>query len=357
MLYRPDSPKKLEDWIYNDRPQLDIHIVVTQNATLVKLAWLHTLMDASGRASLLNAWAAVLRGREDQVPPFLGFFKDPLVNLNVQPPLEWFVRSQWVLILMQWLGPLLLVIQWIWEMIPCSKHEYRLVCIPGSIVTEIREVATQELSAGDDGNFISESDVLLAWWTQCIVQSMRPLGKIPVTLLNNFNIRPCFPEIFAQDTAYVGNAWLTAHTILAADEVLERPVSYLALKLRRSLLAQRSKSQIKDYIAIQGEGMKKVGSTLTSMLGVSNMLIHCSNWHQARFFNVDFSSAIVGPVMNARSATRPRLIIPNTFYRWPMLLNTGSIIGKDADGNWWMTWHLKKGVWRKIEKQLAVDTT
>lgn len=357
MLYRPDSPKKLEDWIYNDRPQLDIHILVTQNATLVKLAWLHTFVDAAGRASLLNAWAAVLRGREDEVPPFLGFFKDPLADLNVQPPPEWFVRSHWILILMQWLGPLLLVIRWIWEVIPCPKHEHRLVCIPGSILTEMREAAMQELSAGDDGNFVSESDVLLAWWVQCIVQSMRPSGKTPVTLLNNFNIRPCFPELFPRDTAYVGNAWLTSHTILTADEVLERPVSYLASKLRHSLLAQRSKDQIKDYMAVQREGMKKIEPTIASMLGLSNMLIHCSNWHQARFFDVDFSPAIICPAKKTRSAARPRLIIPNTFYRWPMLLNTGSVIGKDADRNWWLTWHLKKGVWRKIEKQLAVDTT
>ncbi|KAJ5880346.1 uncharacterized protein N7473_011399 [Penicillium subrubescens] len=356
LLYRPDSPKKLEDWIYNDRPQLDIHLIVTRNATLLKLAWLHTFMDASGRASLLNAWAAVLRGREDQVPPFLGFFKDPLADLNAQPPFEWFVRSQWMLILMQWLGPLLLVIRWIWEMIPCPKHEHRLVCIPGSIVTEMREAAIQELSAGDGEDFVSESDVLLAWWAQRIVQSMLPSGKIPVTLLNNFNIRPSFPDLFPRDTAYVGNAWLTAHTILPADEVLERPVGYLAFKLRHSLLAQRSKNQIRDYIAVQREGMEKVDATLASMLGVSNMLIHCSNWHQARFFNVDFSPAIIGPAKKARSAGRPRLIIPNTFYRWPMLLNTGSIIGKDVDGNWWLTWHLKKAVWRKIEKQLAVDT-
>ncbi|OKP11763.1 hypothetical protein PENSUB_2629 [Penicillium subrubescens] len=219
-------------------------------------------MDASGRASLLNAWAAVLRGREDQVPPFLGFFKDPLADLNAQPPFEWFVRSQWMLILMQWLGPLLLVIRWIWEMIPCPKHEHRLVCIPGSIVTEMREAAIQELSAGDGEDFVSESDVLLAWWAQRIVQSMLPSGKIPVTLLNNFNIRPSFPDLFPRDTAYVGNAWLTAHTILPADEVLERPVGYLAFKLRHSLLAQRSKNQIRDYIAVQREGMEKTQGDL-----------------------------------------------------------------------------------------------
>lgn len=300
LLYTPDSPKQLEDWIYADRPQLDIRLVIFQNATLLKLAWLHTFMDASGRASLLNAWTAVLRGCEDQVPPFCGFLQDPLADLNAQPPMEWFVRSRWMLMILQWIGPLLLVIRWIWEMIPYPKHEHRMVCIPGSIVTDMRESAMQELSVGDDGTgktpFVSESDVLVAWWAQCIVRCIQPSLQTPITILNNFNIRPALPDRFPRDTAYIGNAWLTAHTILSSAQMLERPVSYLASRLRHSLLAQRSKDQITAYAAVQKEGMDKAGGTLASAMGLSNMLIHCSNWHQARFFNVDFSSAVVSPV-------------------------------------------------------------
>ncbi|XHG02596.1 hypothetical protein AWENTII_005941 [Aspergillus wentii] len=200
LLSRPDAPTKLEDWIYADRPQLDIHVVTFHNATLLKLAWLHTFMDASARASLLTAWTAVLRGREDQVPRFCGFVDDPLVDLNAQPPMEWFVRSRWMLVLLQWLGPLLLVIRWIWEMIPLPKHEHRMVCIPGETVTGMREAAMQELSAGDadtgDAPFVSESDVLVAWWAQCIVKCIQPAAHSPVTVLNNFNIRPALPERF-----------------------------------------------------------------------------------------------------------------------------------------------------------------
>ncbi|KAJ5270573.1 hypothetical protein N7497_008657 [Penicillium chrysogenum] len=358
LLFTPDSPKRLEDWICADRPQLDIRLVTFQDATLLKLAWLHTFMDASGRASLLNAWTAVLRGCEDEVPAFCGFLQDPLADLDAQPLMEWFVRSRWMLMILQWIGPLLLVIRWMWEMIPYPKHEFRMVCIPGSVVTQMRESAMQELSVGDDGTgktpFVSESDVLVAWWAQCIIRSIRPSLQTPITILNIFNIRPVFPKHFPGGTAYIGNAWLTAHTILSSAQMLERPVSYLASKLRHSLLEQRSKDYIMAYAAAQKKGMDKAGGTLASAMGLSNMLIHCSNWHQARFFNVDFSSAVVGPVdEKARSVGKPSLIVPNTTYRWPMLINTGSVIGKDADGNWWLTWHLKRETWRNIEKQLA----
>lgn len=360
LLYKSDSPRKLEDWIYTDRPQLDIHVVTFPDATLVKLAWLHTLMDASGRASLLKAWTAVLRGREDEVPPFHGFFEDPLADLDARPPLEWFVRSRWMVKILQWLGPLLLIIRIIWEMVGYPKYEHRMVCIPGSVVSEMREAAMEELAVGgDEGKppFVSESDVLVAWWAQCIVRCIQPPVDKPITLLNNFNIRSTFPERFPQGTAYIGNAWLTAHAVLSSGLMLERPISYLASKLRHSLLNQRSKQQVQAYMAVQEEGMNKARGEIASWIGLSDMLIHCSNWHQARFFNVDFSSAVVSSgcanETKSHSLGKPSLIIPRTFYRWPMLLNLGSVIGKDADGNWWLVWHLKKGVWREIERQLA----
>lgn len=76
----------------------------------------------------------------------------------------------------------------------------------------------QELSVGDDGTgktpFVSESDVLVAWWVQCIVRCIRPSLQTPIAILNNFNIRPVLLERFPRDTAYIRNAWLTAHTIL-----------------------------------------------------------------------------------------------------------------------------------------------
>lgn len=50
-----DSPRTLADWIYSDRPQLHIHVVRFQDATLVTQTYLHTLMDAVGRSALLKA--------------------------------------------------------------------------------------------------------------------------------------------------------------------------------------------------------------------------------------------------------------------------------------------------------------
>jgi hypothetical protein len=41
------------------------------------VTFLHTLLDGIGLAALFTAWTAVLHGREDEVPLFHRFSKDP----------------------------------------------------------------------------------------------------------------------------------------------------------------------------------------------------------------------------------------------------------------------------------------
>ncbi|KKA21157.1 LysR family regulatory protein [Rasamsonia emersonii CBS 393.64] len=45
-----DAPKKLEDWLYSDFPQLPIHVVSFNDATLLTVTFMHTLTDAMGNA-------------------------------------------------------------------------------------------------------------------------------------------------------------------------------------------------------------------------------------------------------------------------------------------------------------------
>jgi hypothetical protein len=74
--------KVLKDWIYSDKAQLGVDIINFQDATFVTLTWLHTFLDAMGRHALLRAWQAVLEGRDDDVPPFIGYDTDPLTPLG-----------------------------------------------------------------------------------------------------------------------------------------------------------------------------------------------------------------------------------------------------------------------------------
>jgi len=67
------KPLFIEDYILSDRAQLGLHITTFEDGTFVTITWLHTLLDAMGRSALLLAWQAMLEGREDDVPDFLGY--------------------------------------------------------------------------------------------------------------------------------------------------------------------------------------------------------------------------------------------------------------------------------------------
>lgn len=73
---RTDVPTTLQEMIKRGAPQLSLHITSFKDATLVGLAWPHTLMDAIGLEHLLRAWSLVLAGREADVQPVLGARED-----------------------------------------------------------------------------------------------------------------------------------------------------------------------------------------------------------------------------------------------------------------------------------------
>lgn len=83
-----NTPKKLDDYLYSDEPQLSIQTVSFEDATLVSVTWPHTFLDAMGLRALFDAWILILRGQEDQLPPFYGFDVDPVANLGDSSPVE-----------------------------------------------------------------------------------------------------------------------------------------------------------------------------------------------------------------------------------------------------------------------------
>ncbi|UPX15718.1 uncharacterized protein EKO05_0006158 [Ascochyta rabiei] len=78
LVTRPERPTEMVDWTEKDHLALSVHVVSLTNATLVNLSWPHVFLDALGRQRLLQAWLAVLDGRED-APIFVPYKDDPIV--------------------------------------------------------------------------------------------------------------------------------------------------------------------------------------------------------------------------------------------------------------------------------------
>jgi hypothetical protein len=79
---------------------------------------------------------------------------------------------------------------------------------------------------------------------------------------------------------------------------------------------------------------------------------------------MDFSAAVVGatPDLSIESKRASPRGIPtyiNFTGRMVRLRASGTALGRDSQGNWWMQWTLRKGMWSAIEASLSelADTT
>ncbi|KAH1550971.1 hypothetical protein KXX57_009062 [Aspergillus fumigatus] len=349
-----DCPTRIEDWLYSDRPQLVIDVVLFGDATLLTVTFMHTLMDAMGLSSFLKAWTAVMNGREDQVPTFQQIGEDPAARFTDRTPAGTYVNSSFLLTGVRLLG---FIASYLFELVWHRGQNERVICIPGRCLDEMREQAMHELAQQNKEGpapFLSESDVLLAWWLKALIKALNPSPNRLVSLLNVFDIRStALQESSSTNTAFITNAALPAITFLRTKEILREPVSFIAFHIRQSLVQQRTLSQIEAFFAFDKSASEKHPPVFGEPTSV---LVCCSNWHRGRFFEVDFSSAVLAPGIPLHDRVhplgRPSCVIPTHHSGGLSLRNVGPIIGKDASGNWWLSCTVRTSAWVGIEQEL-----
>lgn len=349
-----DSPRILADWIYSDRPQLHIHAVQFQDATLLTVTCLHTLMDTVGRSALLQAWAAVLDGREDEVPPFDSYERDPLSSLGRDIPMSHYRHST---LLLRGINLIVFGIRYAFELLWFWREEDHAIRLSGRAVNRMRDTARRELAKESDGSvlpFLSEGDALGSWWMKTMVTALRPALNRPIMLMTVFNVVSLFPEWFLGCGAYISNAIFPSYTILPVHRVFQEPIGVVAMETRRALVEHRTREQVQALAAIQRASFQMTAP----LFGSSDLLfLVCSNLHKARFFEVDFSAAVVAPGTPLRGRAyglgRPSYInIIEHSVGYPTR-NVLRVIGKDAAGDWWLTLRVRAEAWPVIDRQLA----
>lgn len=348
-----DSPRTLADWIYSDRPQLHIDVVRFQDATLVTQTYLHTLMDTVGRSALLKAWCAVLDGREGDVPPFRGFELDPLSSLGQETPISQYRHCT---LLVSGLSLIIFGLRYVFELLWFSKEQEHAIRLPGRAVARMRDTARRELAKErnvSDLPFLSEGDVLASWWMKTIVTALQPTLNRPIMLMTVFNVVSLFPEWPLDGAAYIGNAFFPCYTILPTYRVLEEPMGVVARETRQALVEHRAREQVQALAAIQRASFRMT----TPLLGRSDLLfLAYSNLHKARFFELDFSTAVVAPgvPLNDRSSGLGRPSYINIIEHSALYptRNVLRVIGKDSAGDWWVTSSVRAEAWSAIDRHV-----
>ncbi|KAE8413502.1 hypothetical protein BDV36DRAFT_268182 [Aspergillus pseudocaelatus] len=359
----PMFPDRLEGWLSSDSPQLGVRIITFQDATLVTVSFLHSLMDMMGLDAVLAAWSAVLRGREDEVQPLVGFAHDPLAGLaesKSEPPPK-YVFTDTLLIGWTWFlfaVRYLLTVELFWQ----RREEERVIFLPAKYLQQMRDKAMGELASRDtsDGGkpvFLSEGDILFAWWTRVVIRAARPSLGRTVNLRNTYCCRSILAELGhlpSATCALVTNAVFATLTFLSVRQILEDPLSVTASEIRRSLIQQRNAEQLHALDTIQRNTLDNAHHP--ALFGNPSMyMVMISNWVKAKLFEVDFSAAVEreGMALDKRSNPLGRpSCIQGTGTKGYATRNTGVVIGKDAAGNFWLLYSLRKGIWPAVEQQL-----
>lgn len=348
-LMRPvGAPTKLGDYLSSDIPQLGLHMVTFRDMTLVTLSWPHTLMDAMGKKALLDAWCLMLDGKDNEVKTPFGADTDPLSTLGMEPRESHKLASQQM-------GVIGLTSYGLGQALEfMRKQENRMVCVPPSFVQKLREEAIAELASAQSdafmpAPFLTESDVLCAWWTRLAVAHLPP-GSLQTVVLNNaYDIRkPLRTDLIPEGAPYVSNAIGFINVLLSAADIVERPLGHVASSIRSAINDLGTRQQVEAFFAM----VRKSSYKLPPFFGDRNMhMITFSNWTKANLFDVDFSSAITRHddsrvakpiyIQNNQSG----LILPNGF----------PIMGKDNHGNYWLSGYMNTNHWASIERILQDD--
>ncbi|KAK9600384.1 hypothetical protein V6Z92_000467 [Aspergillus fumigatus] len=359
----PAFPDRLEGWLRSDSPQLGVRIITFLDATLVTVSFLHSLTDMMGLDAVLDAWSAVLRGREDEVKSFVGFAHDPLAGLTESKtePLQKYVFADTLLLGWTWFWFALryiVTIELFWQ----HREEERVIFLPAKHLQQMRSKAMAELTArsahdSDTPLFVSEGDVLFAWWTRVVLRAEKPDPSRTVNMRNTYCCRSILAElghIPSATCALVTNAVFATLTFLSVRQVLEEPLGFTAFEIRKSLIQQRNAEQLQALDRIQRKTLDNAHHP--ALFGNPSMYtVMMSNWVKAKLFQVDFSAAVIrkGMATGKRSNQLGRpSCIQGTGTKGYATRNTGVVIGKDAAGNFWLLYSLRKEIWPAVEQQL-----
>ncbi|KAH8657136.1 hypothetical protein BGZ60DRAFT_384179 [Tricladium varicosporioides] len=348
------TPTKIEDWIYSDKPQLSLHVVSFTDATLVSLTWPHTYFDAMGRAALFNAWIAVLEGREEDVPDLIGYDYDPLENIS---SIQGSKEEPYILAKHQMKGLRLVmfIFNYMFELLWHRKESTRTICIPASTLSQLKSDALVELASAPENKgkspFLTDGDILTALWARLAALHLPPSNNL-IAVANAFGLRSILSSsLLPKEKAYISNAVFAVYALVPLNQLINKPLSWTAYQVRKSIVEQGTLSQVQALDRIQA-----ANGALPPVFGdTSARMVVISNWSKAKFYEIDFSAAIIKAGIEEEGRKgKPSHIFVQGFNNKFSTRNAGPIYGKDGEGAYWLTSTLRDEAWGRIEENLRL---
>jgi hypothetical protein len=350
-----NAPETVDDYVYSDTPQLALRITSFNNATIVALAWPHTLMDVMGQQALLHGWSLVLAGRESDVPPMLGAREDVMLAAIEAPVEKEEAYSLTQKRLKGW-AMAKFGLRFASDLLINRVVETRTIFLPKETVVALQLQAQSDLAAlqKDDTKppFVSEGDVLTAWAIRAVATSL-PQPR-PIAALHALNARFRLTSLINSPGVHVQNMAVAAFAFVGPD-VARGPLGPIALENRRHLVDQATEPQVLAYL----RELAQVKADPSSMLfcDPDALLMPFTNWTRANLFETaDFGDAVVRAGETGPARKNP----PGTMvYHHAQSLrqsqgtrNVVVVLGKDLVGNYWIIGTLLPASWARIEEEI-----
>ncbi|KAK7191947.1 BCL5p [Paraphaeosphaeria sporulosa] len=347
----PGAPETLDNYLAGDIPMISLHVTSFQNATLVGIAWPHTLMDVMGQQALLRAWSLVLAGRMSEVPPMLGAREDFLIKaadksgtLEEDYVLKPQIMKTWALVKV--------LLNLVWDLCWYKSAETRTIFLPKRAVANLRLEAQRQLPGEEE---VSENDVLTAWTIRAVASALpKPRSITAVHALNaRFRLRSLVdaPGIFVQNMVVAAFTFVE-HSIAIG------PLGPIARLNRQHLRKQATEAQILANLReLRKQPPGRVDPVSMICGDPDALLMPFTNWSRADLIHaVDFGDAVLKVGDHGPSRINP----PGTFVYHhaaamkpnPAARNFIMVLGQDHGGNQWITGILLRPAWAKIEEEL-----
>jgi hypothetical protein len=299
-----------------------------------------------------------MAGNPEIVPPFVGPREDAIKGVLDPPTKEKHVLSENELTgwrLGYW-GLRSLYESWSFRL------ENRMVCIPRNtmerIMVECRSQVVSEKNPEDTGEklFISEGDTLAAIACRMNAHSQRPGSTRNTMTMMTLDPRTRVKSAFRQDAVHVQNSPTAVFFNCPADEALQMPLGKLAILSREAIITQATEEQLKAYTSLAASSVRE--NNMTVLFGDKDMSMQLvSNWLKANLFEkMDFSPAILNEApVNEIGVKRGH---PSYYHCGdpesdvPFLLPLFVVMGKDYDGNTWLSCVMPRRTWPKFLKYL-----
>ncbi|KAI0410410.1 hypothetical protein F5X98DRAFT_368818 [Xylaria grammica] len=350
----------IKNYLRTDEPLICLHINSFKDSTLVSLTFPHSLADAMGTASLLQAWAHVLRHHDVETleKKFQGAREDITASMGAADD-QTAQNTKFKLEDKQTTGLSLpvFIARFFLDTLMNRNIETHHIYLPASFISHLRQQAEKEsrLLKGDEDHavpFVSDGDLITAWGSRMVLSSAPRKGT--AAICNLFDMRRRLNGLRLDSAVYLQNLILPSTTLLTTEEVNSLSVSQIAFRVRKALMEQTSDSQARSLMRIARNWFASLGTMPLFVGWDTTRVIAYTNWGKARFLDhADFGPAVV------ETPGAKGVISAKPVAYWGTLLSVADnhrdsfiVYGKDHEGDYWVHAYLRKETWQLIRSEL-----